>query len=159
LVIITPDLCLGIIEVKTHLNAAQFNEAVKKLADNRLKISRLAQCRPFTGLFSFDHDGEDYQPLLQYMKEAAAKSDRRYTNCVSLGTSLFFRYWYRAPENIPRNTEIFRAYKLQDMAPAYFVHNVIEALCENSVLDNNHIWYPNQGKEIFTLGEIALREI
>jgi hypothetical protein len=45
------------------------------------------------------------------------------------------------------------------MAPPYFVHNVIEALCESSVLDNNNIWYPNQGKEIFTLGEIALIEI
>jgi hypothetical protein len=88
LVINTPDLCLGIIEVKTGLNASEFGEAVFKLADCRHYVSRSAQCRPFTGLFSFDHDGENFQPLLQHLKTAQSQ-DRRCVNCVSLGTSLF----------------------------------------------------------------------
>jgi hypothetical protein len=76
----------------------------------------------------------------------------------SLGTSLFARYWRFAPETPRRLAKIFRAYNLREMAPAYFVHNVIEALCERSVLDNNHIWYPAKGKEAFTLGQIAFRD-
>ena len=158
LVVITPDLCLGLVEVKTQLDVAEFGRAVQKLADERFKISRWAQCRPFVGLFSFDHDGENFQPFLQHLKVAAAGTERRYTNCVSLGTSLFIRYWYNTPEPPHRQVQIFRAYKLENMAPAYFVHNVIEALCEHSVLDNNDIWYPSQGKEIHTLGEIGLRD-
>ena len=56
--------------------------------------------------------------------------------------------------NLPVNA--FRAYKLKDMAPAYFVHNAIEYLCERSVLDNNQIWYPTAGKQAYTLGEIPV---
>jgi hypothetical protein len=158
LVMITSDLCLGLIEVKTRLDTAEFGEAVHKLAECRNHVSRSAQCRPFVGLFSFEHDGDTFRPLLQHLKDAAAGSTHRLTNCVSLGASLFVRYWECAPEQPRRPADIFRAYKLQNMAFAYFVHNVIESLCERSVLDNNYIWYPAQGKEAFTLGEIRLKD-
>ena len=158
LVITTSDLCLGIIEVKTRLDAAKLRQAIQKLADCREYVSRSAQCRPFVGLFSFEHEGEDFQTLLDQIKTAAAGSSRRVLNCVSLGTSLFARYWYFAPERPKRAADIVRAYRLQDLAPAYFVHNVVENLCSQSVLDNNRIWYPAQGKEADALGQIALRE-
>lgn len=154
LVIVTPDLCLGMIEVKTRLDASELRDALNKLADCRRYISLAAQCRPFVGLFSFEHDGADHQTLLDLLQSSAQGSTSRLTNCVALGTSLFARYWYCPPEQPNRPADIFRAYNLRDMAPAYFVHNVIEALCERSVLDNNHIWYPTQGKEAFTLGQI-----
>jgi len=157
LAIITPDLCLGLIEVKTSLDNSAFRDAVHKLADCNYKISRRAQCRPFVGLFSFDYEGEDFEPLLEHLKTAAAGSERKLTNCISLGTSLFMKYWYSAPERPNFQASIFRAYKLENMAPAYFVHNVIEALSPHSVLDNNEIWYPSQGKEASTLGQIPLR--
>jgi hypothetical protein len=158
LVIDTSDLCLGIIEVKTRLDATRLREAIHKVANCQYHVSRYAQCRPFTGLFSFEHDGEDYQTLLQDLKSAAAGSDRRVLNCVSLGTSLFARHWYCAPEKPGFPANIFRAYNLEDMAPAYFVHNAIEYLCSQSVLDNNQIWYPPEGKEARTLGQISVRD-
>jgi hypothetical protein len=158
LVIITPDLCLGVIEVKTQMNAKKLRSAIRKLAYCRSYVSRPEQCRPFVGLFSFEHPGQDFQSLLDELKMAAAGSSDRVLNCVSLGTSLFARYWRFAPETPRRLPKIFRAYNLRDMAPAYFVHNVIEALCERSVLDNNHIWYPAEGKEAYTLGQVALRD-
>src|ERR1039457_377758 len=52
LVIITPDLCMGVIEVKTRLDPTKLREAIQKLADCREYVSRSAQCSPFTGLFS-----------------------------------------------------------------------------------------------------------
>ena len=109
------------------------------------------------GLFSFENDGVGHEALLQYLHESAKGSLRRLTHCVALGTSLFARYWYCPPEQPRRPADIFRAYNLEGMAPAYFIHNVVEALCERSVLDNNDIWYPAQGKEAFTLGQIALK--
>jgi hypothetical protein len=159
LVIITPDLCLGIIEVKTRLGATKLNEAIQKLSDCRDFVTRSAQTRPFSGLFSFEHEGEDFQSLLGNIKVAATGSTRRVVSCVSLGTSLFTRFWWAAPERPNRQADIIRAYKLQDLAPAYFVHNVIEALCPHSVLENNYIWYPAQGKESYLLGELALNDV
>jgi hypothetical protein len=158
LVIVTPDLCLGIIEVKTCLTGIKLRKAINKLAKCRYYVSRTAQCSPFVGLFSFDHDGEDFQALLDNIKTAATGSHRRVLNCVSLGTSLFARYWFDVPERPDFQADIVRAYRLQDLAPAYFVHNVIEALCNRSVRENNHIWYPAQGKEAYTLGQIALKD-
>jgi hypothetical protein len=160
LVIVTADVCLGIIEVKTQLDATRLREGIQKLADCRDHVSRsrIVHPRPFVGLFSFEHDSEDFQGLLDGLKMAAGGSDRRALSCVSLGTSLFARYWYFAPENPRRAAQIFRAYSLKDMAPAYFVHNVIEHLCEQSVLDNNQIWYPTESKEAHTLGQISLTD-
>ncbi len=156
LVIVTPDLCLGIIEVKTRLDATKLRQAIQKLSD--LRDSVYFRGQPFAGLFSFEHDGEDFQTLLNDIKNAAAGSHHRVVSWVSLGTSLFARFWWAAPERPNRQADIVRAYKLQDLAPAYFVHNVIEALCHESVRENNHIWYPTQGKESYTLGEISLKD-
>ena len=158
LAIITPDLCLGLIEVKTRLDATDLRNAIRKLADCRHHVSRTAQCRPFTGLFSFEHDGEEVQPVLNHLKAAGEGLTRRVVNCVSLGPSLFTRYWDCAPENPQRQAYIFRAYHLMNMAPAYFVHNVLEALCAESVLTNNDIWYPKDGKERSTRGQISLKD-
>jgi hypothetical protein len=158
LVIITSDACKGIIEVKTHVDGVTLQRAIQKLSDCRDYVSRTAQCQPFTGLFVFDYESDSFQDLLTSLKEAAAGSSRRVLNCVSLGTSLFTRYWWLAPEAPQRPVYIFRAYKLVDMAPAYFVHNAVEHLCEHSVLPNNELWYPAEGKEAHTLGQISLND-
>jgi hypothetical protein len=159
LVIITSDVCLGVIEVKTRFwDHTELFEAIQKLAKCRDHVSVSATRAAFCGLFSFEHEGEDFQTLLEDLKNAARGEPCRIVNCVSLGTSLFARYWYYAPEQPQKDARIWRANKLQDMAPAYFVHNVIESLCERSVLDNNCIWYPTDGKEAHTLGQIGLRD-
>lgn len=158
LVIITSDLCLGLIEVKTRLGPSPLRMTIQRLSDCRDHVSHSAQCDPFVGLFSFEHDGEAFEPLLKAIRDAAAGASRRVLNCVSLGRSLFARYWWCAPEQPNRAVDIVRAYHLQDMAPAYFVHNVIEHLCKQSVIANDDIWYPAQGKEAHTLGQISLGE-
>jgi hypothetical protein len=158
LVIITSDACMGIIEVKTHVDGAALHNAIQRVSDCRDHVSRTAQCQPFTGLFVFDYDGENFQRLLDGLKVATAGSSRRVLNCVSLGESLFARYWWLAPEAPQRPAYIYRAYKLIDMAPAYFVHNVVEHLCERSVLHNNEIWYPPEGKEAHALGQVNLND-
>src|SRR5258708_31612102 len=98
LLTIPADICVGSAVAKPRLDTAEFGEAVHKLAECRDHVSRSAQCRPFVGLFSFEHHGEAFLPLLGHLKEAAAGSTRRLTNCVSLGTSLFVRYWECVPE-------------------------------------------------------------
>lgn len=158
LVLITPDVCLGIVEVKTRVDATELRDALVTLAECREHVSRCPHHCPFVGLFSFEHDGDNHETLLRHLRSSASGSHHRLTNCVSLGTSLFARYWHCAPEDPRTPADIFRAYNLRAIAPAYFVHNVIEALCESSVLANNHTWYPARGKEAYTLGQIALKD-
>lgn len=158
LLIVTADLCLAIIEVKTYLKPAALRDAFQKLSNCRDIVSRSAQSRPVTGLFAFDHDDDDHELLLDELKHAVAGRSRRLINCVALGRNLFARYWECRPEGPRRQADIFRAYRLPEMAPAYFVHNIFEALCAHSVLNNNQIWYPAQGKEAYQLGEVAMND-
>lgn len=137
---------MGVIEVKTRLDAAKLRQSIQKLSDLRESVYFRGQ--PFTGLFSFEHEGEDFQTLLNDIKTAAAGSSRRVVSWISLGTSLFARYWWAAPERPNRQADIVRAYRLKDLAPAYFVHNVIEALCNESVVKIATFGIP-PGKRVF----------
>ena len=156
-VIITPDACQGMIEVKTRLTPKKLREAIEKLVKCRDFVSRTALAVPFVGLFAYEHEGLDHRPLLERLKAASQRRGGRLLNCISLGQSLFVRYWECAPENPIMPVYIYRAYNLKNMAPAYFVHNAIEAVCPQSVSANNRVWYPSSGKEASTLGEASIK--
>ena len=157
-VIITPDACQGMIEVKTRLTPNKLGEAIQKLVKCRVFASRTALSIPFVGLFAYGQKGLDHQPLLQHLKVASQSRGGNLLNCVSLGPTLFARYWHCAPENPIMPVHIYRAYRVENMAPAYFIHNVIEALCPDSVGDNNRQWYPASGKEASMCGETSINE-
>lgn len=156
-VIVTPDLVHAIIEVKTRVEKGKLSNYLEKLSTLHQVAARTAQCSPFVGLFSYQNDGCDHMFLLEKLYETVNGTPRRNVHCVCLGDDLFCKYWYSPPETPRRENELWRAYKLTDMAPAYFVHNVIESLCERSVIDNNFVWYPQQGKEEYQLGEKRVR--
>jgi hypothetical protein len=82
------------------------------------------------------------------LKAAGDGRTRRVVNCVALGQNLFARYWECRPEGHRRQADIFRAYRLPEMAPAYFVHNFFEALCAESVLTNTSGIPPKERKHI-----------
>jgi hypothetical protein len=157
-VIITPDACQGMIEVKTKLTPTKLGQAIQKLVKCRVFVSRTALAVPFVGLFAYDHNGLNHKPLLKYLKAASQRRGGCLLNCVSLGPNLFARYWECAPENRIMPVHIYRAYKLRNIAPTYFVHNAIEALCPQSVGDNNRLWYPTIGKEASILGDTSINE-
>lgn len=152
-IVVTPDLVRAIIEVKTRLHKSQMLEQLTKLAAVHHFAASTALCQPFVGLFSYDSDGISHEDLLAALDETAAGRSRQIVHCVALGEDLFTRYWYCPPETPRRPNELWRSYQLAGSAPAYFVHNVIESLCERSVLDNDSVWFPREGKEQFRLGE------
>lgn len=157
-VITTPDACQGIIEVKTRLTPKQLGQAIQKLVKCRTFTSRTSVTDPFVGLFAYEHKGLDHQLLLDHLKAASQRREGRWLSCVSLGPSLFAKYYWRTPEKPIMPAYIYRAYKLDNMAPAYFIHDVIEALCPQSVGDNDRQWYPASGKETSMLGETPIGE-
>ena len=121
--------------------------------------AKSAQSRPFVGLFAYENEGCDYDDVLSALHETVGSTARRNVHAICLGEDLFSRFWYCPPETPNRPNQLWRAYELKDMAPAYFVHNVIESLCERSVIDNNFLWYPRQGKEEHVRGERLMDRI
>ena len=152
-VVVTPDLVRAVIEVKTRVEPSDLVGHFNKLGDIHYMAASTAQCRPLVGLFSFENRGCDYGAVLAALAESANGKPRRRVHCVSLGDDDFTRFWHCPPETPQRPKDLWRSYNLNGLAPAYFIHNVIESLCQRSVLDNEDLWYPRQGKESFTLGE------
>ena len=152
-VVVTPDLVRSIIEVKTTMRRSELSGALRKLGSNHFLAASTALCQPFVGLFAYEADDVGHDDLLEALDAEAAGSSRRCVHCVSLSDDLFTRFWHCPPENPRRPNELWRAYRLPGSAPAYFIHNVIESLCQRSVLDNDTVWYPREGKERYTLGE------
>jgi hypothetical protein len=169
-VIVTPDAVLGLIEVKTNVlrskppfrrNKKDIGEILYKLANNvelvctKTLATRVFVSNRFFGLFSYQSEISDPFDVLDALKSITKENPRRIINAVSLGERMFVRYWDFDPENHKRIADKWNSYALNAIAPAYFVHNVIEHLCPHSVLENNSVWYPEEGKEVSKSGEIS----
>ncbi len=152
-IIVTPDLVRAIIEVKTKIGKSDLIQELERLADNHYFVASTALCQLFVGLFSFDCDNIDYRDLLSSLDATAQGNSRKKIHCVALGENLFTRFWHCPPETPRHPNELWRAYNLPRRSPAYFIHNIIESLCEKSVLDNDSVWFPREGKEQFILGD------
>ncbi|RYD85866.1 MAG: hypothetical protein EOP84_00995 [Verrucomicrobiaceae bacterium] len=158
-VIVTPDLVRAIIEVKTTAHRNQLPAQLLKLSAAHALISSEAQCQPFVGFFAYENAKCAYNDVLATMHTMVGFNSRKNIHCISLGEDLFTRFWHCPPETPRTPRRLWRSYKLRGMAPAYFIHNVIEFLCARSVIDNNSVWYPHEGKEAYTLGEQLMESI
>jgi hypothetical protein len=147
LLILAPDASLGAIEVKTRIRHDELDTAFKKLANIAELMSKSYQKR-FFGFFAYEGIPKD-EDVLDLLHQAANQNSRRIINCVSIGNSYFVRYWEFDPAiiNRLRLAERWHSYELVDKAPAYFVFNVIEHLCPNSVGEFDKLWFPQLGKE------------
>jgi hypothetical protein len=116
------------------------------------------QLRPFrglfVGLFAYETDlwERDSGMVLHALRDAAQRSRQRIVNHVSLGNSLFFRYWHRSP-TLELNYHRWHAYELIHRAPGYFINNIVDMVSE-SVRLNQTLWFPEEGKEIHKIGEL-----
>jgi hypothetical protein len=152
-VIITADAALGLIEVKTRILKHEIEEVCAKIfSAAKLVCSQPIVTRPFVGVISLEDTEVTAAQMLNPIFNVAGYGGPDF-NCLCLGSSFFVRYWYCSPANPKRPIRRWHAYKLPDMAPAYFIHNVIESLFPQSVNKNNQMWYPLEGKEPFKIGE------
>ena len=152
LLILTPDAVLGAIEVKKRVTRTELEEALTKLSDI-VEMTRHNITPKFFGLFAYENS-VDADPLLSAIKASVRGSDRRIINCVSIGESLFARYWPYNPDGSSRQRyDRWHAYNLQMKAPAYFLMNVVSHLCRKSVDEFESLWFPTEGKEPFKVGE------
>lgn len=156
LVFVTPDAVLGIIEVKTSLDNSSFLNAVQNISSNAFLIQQNSPKKRVYGLFSYEDNTTNIQNNLETLANVAKENSKKVVHCISLGKSRFIRYWNLDPVTGKKVVNRWHAYDLIDMAPAYFIHNIIEEICPQSVDENKMLWYPAEGKESKKIGEIDL---
>jgi hypothetical protein len=147
LVFITPDSAKVIIEVKTKLTYQTFENTLDKLCSNIALIIKNGGRKCSSGLFCYEDDLNDYNRVLEILYNKVEEKQKRIIKYISIGNSNFIRYWAKDPLNQRRSHEKWHLYLLENKAPAYFINNIIEDVCESSVMLNQEMWYPRDGKE------------
>ncbi len=147
LVFITPDAVAGIIEVKSAISSASaFAAALEPLAANIERVRSGRNTSAFAGLFAFDTELVGYSKLEELLKRlheiSAGKADR-VINLVSLGSTVFVLHW-EGPESDGDGKKRWYGYNLPQMAPGYFISNIIHATVPDSVDRNPGAWFPSE---------------
>jgi hypothetical protein len=161
LAIVTPDAADVLVEVKTRFRKPwEAKEAIRKLCKIGRQCAETVGRSPWLGLFVYDvYDGDvTSDTLLDAVAEAHQESGVP-VNCISYGRDTFFRFWLPGewekgdPPEV-RTKARFRSYRLPEVAPAYFIGNVIDRTCS---IDNQHsdfAWFTyHQGKGDLKTGE------
>ncbi|WP_353733683.1 DUF6602 domain-containing protein [Syntrophothermus sp.] len=153
-VIVTPDAVKAIVEVKTKISSRdELLEALKKLGEDAQRIrNEKKNCQGencWSGLFIYDDISLDYQVLLEACRDAANQDVLRAVNCISGGASKFIRFWRNGIEaNSPVRGPVWHAYDLKDLAPAYFLSNLVWYVTPGMQRDMQYAWFPiEKGKE------------
>ena len=157
LLILTPEATVGAIEVKTNPTAVEIRAALSRLSDTaELVTHNLRRTPTFFGLFAYEGDPA-IESTLAGLQAAVNKNEWRMINCVSIGHSFFVRFWPHHPSVDQRKLyKRWHSYDLPEMAPAYFIFNVVEHLCPDAFIDIDDLWFPKQGKEPRKTGDIGL---
>lgn len=152
-VVITPDATAGIVEVKSSVRSpSTLGTVLTKLGDSIERIRAGGREDAFAGLFAFDSfltSTRDLVSVVSSLQQAQKGSPLRTIDLVCLGKDFFVLYWEGAEGGDLR----WRAYHLQDMAPAYFVNNVIFSVDDDSVRRNMPAWFPARPKVEVVLDE------
>jgi hypothetical protein len=158
-VLVTPDATLGVIEVKTRVNRNELNEVLRKI-DTIAKLHRRqsAVVRPFFGLFSYEDSDFDTHFALQTIRNVFFGFGGIPIHILSFGESKFIRFWECDPYDHRKQIYRWHAYELEGKAPAYFLHNTIDFTCQQSVNENNELWFPREGKEPHLVDKIDMNQ-
>lgn len=144
LFVVTPDAVLGVIEVKTTLpaKAALIETLTKLTAVERLCFEETSRDSVWTGLFVFE-DGGDVVPQLLEGAAAAFLKTEASVNCISCGPSSFVRFWSDGGAVNSRVAgAVWHGYRLDEVAPSYFLGNLVDALGEASGPSAGFAWFP-----------------
>lgn len=169
LVFITPDAVKGIIEVKSKVNNNSLSKALSKLSEKASIVRNNTRSNNdfFVGLFSYDYNSNasnlnrDHiiaDRVLNLLKNNANSEPNRIINHLCLGNSFYYRFWEnyngQLPQNQSNRNNIWIAYKLENLAPAFFINNLISSV-SHSVMLNKEAWFP-LSKEGYMINSISL---
>ena len=159
LLIVTPSAVRAIVEVKTRLRRNTCDEAFRKIANNTALCGKFENSNVWTGIFDFDSSySDEFCEVLLKASKRAKDSEKVPINSIACGTDLFIRYWKNGER--PDDTKnLWRSYRLKELAPAYFVGNLIDHIASIDNSSNSFAWFPIEGtKEVHKTYEIRENE-
>lgn len=144
---VTPDSVAGIVEVKSSIDStAKLEQALMPLASNVELIRKAGNKSAFAGLFSFETKLEGYEKLrgiLECLLKVSGGVEERVINLVALGDTVFVLNW-DDPDSFGGENSRRRwyGYNLPEMAPGYFISNVVRSVAPESVERYAGAWFP-----------------
>jgi len=146
LVIVSYDAAGAIVEVKTKLEGYKaWYDAALKLAQIAVPCRRVAQ-KPWLGLFSYEGKESEADSILNVL-HSVYKEMGVVIDSVSCGDSIFIRYWHvgeferGGDRDRDYKRKYWRAYKLENLAPSYFISNLIQVVSKADPIETDYIWF------------------
>jgi hypothetical protein len=157
LVFLTPDAVLSVLEVKSRTDQQALRKVIQKFAGIG-KVLGGHRSNVVFGLFSYETDIHDDRLLLEVIQNSCTH-EKSIVDLVCLGCSTFVKWWKFNPDGGNEHYERWHSYYLGQMAAGYFLTNLVDFICPESVSRNSRLWFPREGKEINKTGEIALNAL
>jgi hypothetical protein len=155
LVLVPPEGVLGVLEVKTNVDATSAEEALSKLAHTRSKIESNINDGILFGLFAYDVSGTPNSTALGKLQKAH-REHNAVVDLVCLGDSRFIKWWKHNPNGPGGAYDRWHSYTLPELAPGYFIHNVLVHMSRDRYWINQEVWFPSESKEFCKDGEKCL---
>jgi hypothetical protein len=145
----TADCVRAAVEVKTQLTAPKLREALNKL--NEVSVLLRRRClhpEPFLGLFCYEPARSGPMTILNALQKANGRTSNYQIQALCFGDGQFYRFWPFDPRSESRQPyDSWHAYEPPEIAPGYFVHNLVEFLFPRAFERAEDMWYPADGKE------------
>lgn len=152
-VILMPESALGVIEVKTGVDKTDLKPALNKLhAIGNLVRNYPTVARPFLGFFAYEARSVTSESSLEALAECSRGLGEIPIHALVFGNNQFARFWHLNPNSPRRVYDKWHAYRLEGKAFAYFIHNIITHLCPSRCEQDELIWFPSGGKEMYLEG-------
>lgn len=145
--IVTPDMAIGIIEVKTRM-PRNLNLILRKLAKDVKMIRDNGNQQCMAGLFIYEPSNAQEGPerILEAVQAAADGKESQVINWIAAGPDIFIRYWCKGKDvRSVVDGPVWHGYFLRNLAHAYFLSNVIWDTCPQLQLNMQYAWFPIQG--------------
>jgi len=161
LLIVTPDAVLAVIEVKTSINSQpEMTEVLTKLSNIEVMCRNDRRLDTvWTGLFIYNDSPTMATRSLNSLAQTYRET-RGAINCISAGVNTFIRFW-DAGENVGgEDGPFWHSYNLPDVAPSYFMGNLIDWIGSIENNTSGFAWFPAiGGKEQFFTARQNLPDI
>lgn len=144
---VTPDMAIGIVEVKTQM-PGNLEDVLHTLADDVEMIRTNGNKQCMAGLFIYEpySTNEGPERILRLVREVANGNESRVINWIAAGPDIFVRYWCKG-EDVQSNIHgpVWHSYALDDLAHAYFLSNIVWDTCSHLDLNMQYAWFPIEG--------------
>ncbi len=154
-VIVPAEAVLGIVEVKTRLNAATLREGITRLSD-ACNLARRHRRHICAGIFAYETDYATNREVLRQLRERCSDWPVQ-LDVITHGPDRFVRYWANPPRRGNLVYQKWHSYDMPGLSFGYFVQNFVSHVAPADIRTSGPPFYPREGKERHRDGAVYIR--